>query len=120
MPDLVYESIPELSESEISAAIETNNSNELSTVALSAALHLANHKLAEEICIKLAEHSNPVVRGNALLGFGHIARIDGKLDEIKVKHLIRKGLADRDEFVAGQAESAKDDIESFLGWIFEE
>lgn len=58
------------------------------------------------------------MRGNALLGLAHIARIDVKLDEKVVMPLIRTGLEDDHEYVRGQAETAKDDIEWYLGWNF--
>src|SRR5690606_1288821 len=36
---------------------------------------------AQGICIRLAAHADPTVRGNAILGFGHLARTCRKLDE---------------------------------------
>lgn len=72
---------------------------------------------AEAICLQLAEHSNGNVRGNALLGFGHLARTAGIIrDEPRVRALIEAGLADPDDYISGQADSAASDLEHFLGW----
>ena len=72
----------------------------------------------ESVCIALSSHSDVFVRGNAILGFGHLSRTLGKLDEKKVKPIIEAALRDRDAFVRGQAHAAMDDIENFLGWTF--
>ena len=82
---------------------------------LSVALHEPDVVWAESFCTRLASHTDPIVRGNAILGFGHIARLHGRLNLAIVEPLIQAALGDEDEHVRGQAESAADDIESFLG-----
>lgn len=118
MPDLVYAPIQALSDNEVRAAVERNVAAELLIAVLSVALHSRDRQFAQDVCVKLATHGHFNVRGNALLGLGNIARIDGRLDEMIVAPLITAGLQDRHEYVRGQAESAKDDIEEFLGWTF--
>ena len=71
---------------------------------------------SESVCVRLANHSNANVRGNAILGFGHLARICGKLDRKTVKPLIMAALNDSDEYVRMHAYSATDDIKRFLRW----
>jgi hypothetical protein len=56
------------------------------------------------------------VRGNALAGFGHLARRFGMLDRRRVQRLIEIGLHAHHEYVRAQAESAADDVETFLSW----
>jgi len=71
---------------------------------------------AESVCIRLATHPDPTVRGNALLGFGHLARTTGELDKKTVRPLLKAGLRDPHPFVRGQADAAWDDVRHFLKW----
>jgi len=72
---------------------------------------------AESVCRVLATHEHPNVRGNALLGFGHLARTVGIIWKPKsVRALVEAGLADPDPYVAGQAEAAAMDLRHFLKW----
>ena len=74
---------------------------------------------SQEVCIRLAVHPDANVRGNAVLGFGHLARVCGGLDEAIVKPLIESALRDDHPYVRGQATNAADDTAHFLGWCFE-
>lgn len=74
---------------------------------------------AQETCIHLAVHPHPTVRGNAVLGFGHLARTCGALDEARVRPLLQSALRDADDYVRGQAHAAADDVSHFLGWRME-
>ncbi|WP_428407254.1 hypothetical protein [Hyphococcus sp.] len=74
--------------------------------------------VVEAICIALSAHPDTYVRGNAILGFGHLSRTLRKLDEKMVKPIIEAALHDKEAFVRGQADCAMDDIENFLGWKF--
>jgi hypothetical protein len=74
---------------------------------------------AECCCAQLTKHRNAEVRGNALRGFGHLARRFGILDPNRVRPLIENGLHARHEYVRSEAESAADDTETFLAWHFE-
>ena len=111
-----YEAIPALNRDEIESAILRNDSEELLYVVLSAALHSDDAVFAEDVCVRLSDHEHFNVRGNAILGFGHIARIHKKLTQRRVKPLIEVALSDRNEYVRGQANSAADDVEFFLKW----
>ena len=111
-----YEKIEQLNKTEIEAAILRDDSDELVYAVLSAALYADDAGWAENICARLAAHENENVRGNAILGFGHIARIHGQLTEAKVKPLIESALEDKSAFVRDHADSAKDDAKMFLHW----
>jgi hypothetical protein len=119
MRQFFYEPIPEMEKNEIEVAINRNNPEELLYAVLSAALYAEDWQWAQDVCLRLAKHEHYNVRGNAILGFGHIARIHGKLDEDKIKPLIELALNDSHEFVRGQASSAIDDVNFFLGWDIE-
>jgi hypothetical protein len=111
-----YEAIGKLGKIEIEKALKRNNAEELLRVVLSVALY--SEDFEENFCLQLTNHENFNVRGNAILGFGHIARIHGKLTENKVKLIIENALKDDNEFVRGQAHGAKDDTEFFLNWSY--
>lgn len=72
----------------------------------------------ESICLRLAQHPDPFVRGNAVLGLGHLARVLGKLDPERVKPVLRAALDDAEPWVRGHAASAISDVGIFLGWKF--
>lgn len=103
MPERIYKPTPALDVSTIESALEKDDPEALLTVVLSAALHSDDRDFAEDVCVRLADHSHFNVRGNALLGFAHIARIDRELTETIVRPLILKGLEDENEYVQGQA-----------------
>jgi hypothetical protein len=111
-----YEAIPILGRGEIEGALNRNNPGELSYVVLSAALYSDDAEWAENVCMSLAKHEDPNVRGNAVLGLGHIARIHTKLTESGAKPVIEAALKDESDYVRGQASVAADDAEFFLGW----
>jgi hypothetical protein len=74
---------------------------------------------AEGVCLRLAKHSHPIVRGNAILGFGHLARRYGNLDQEAVRPLIEAALHDPDAYVRDHARTAAGDTAYFLGWHFD-
>ena len=113
-----YESIKKYSKAEIEKALADNNPDELLYVVLSVALYSDDFEYAENFCIQLSNHEHFNVCRNAIQGFGHIARIHGKLNENKVKPIIEKALKNKNKTVRGNANDAKDDTEIFLKWIY--
>lgn len=111
---LNYVPIPWMSKSEINAAIRDNLVEKLEIAVLSAALNSGDGIWAEKVCFKLVNHSDPTVRGNALLSLGHIARIHGKLDRKRAIKTLEAALNDEDEFVRGHAEDALEDVQHFV------
>lgn len=71
---------------------------------------------AASVCVRLAVHPDPTVRGNAMLGFGHLARTTGVLDTKIVRPLLKAGLSDPHPYVRGQADAGWDDVRFFLKW----
>lgn len=111
-----YEAIVPRGREEVESALSRDDTEELSSAVVSAALYSDDSVWAEDLCLRLAGHADANVRGNAVLGFGHIARIHGRLDEGRVSPLIEAALRDESQYVRGHAESAADDVEHFLGW----
>jgi hypothetical protein len=58
---------------------------------------------------------NTLMCGNAILGFGHLARTCGKLDPLRVLPLVAAALKDENGYVRGHAHDAAEDIEHYLG-----
>jgi hypothetical protein len=71
----------------------------------------------EKICLSLANHPDPNVRGNAILGFGHIARTCRDLSRAEIIPVIEQALNDPVEYVRGHAESAACDVHQYLGTV---
>jgi hypothetical protein len=69
----------------------------------------------ERICLTLASHPDFNVRGNAILGFGHIARTCHVLNTEVIVPVIADALNDPDEYVRGHADDAAWDLHVYLG-----
>jgi hypothetical protein len=110
-----YREIPTVSIADAQAAIDRNDPEELSVVVLGVALGEPDAAIAQSFCASLATHFHPNVRGNAVLGLGHIARLHRTLDLPSALPLIRAALTDDDPYVRGHAESAADDVAMYLG-----
>ena len=104
----------------ITAALARNDADELLHIPIALSMEPPEEEhpgYAEMICRELAVHPNFNVRGNAILGFGHLARTAGIIWKPKeVRALVEAGLADPDEYVRGQANAAADDLRHFLKW----
>jgi len=97
-------------------ALAADQPSVLRDLVLRVALESDDPRWAEICCARLARHRDALVRGNALAGLGHLARRFGHLDRRRVQRLVEIGLHARHEYVREQAESAADDIETYLAW----
>ncbi len=111
-----HETLADFSTNEIEVAIRDNNLIKLRLISISISLFSADLIRAEQICLTLSTHADPTVRGNAILGFGHLARRFGKLPQERILAVIENALMDENSFVRGQADAAADDVEFFLEW----
>ena len=73
---------------------------------------------AADVCCRLSAHPDEWVRGAAILGFGHLARTTGKLDEAVVMPIVKAALTDPSPVVVGRADDAVSDLQHWLGWRF--
>ena len=110
-----YEPIDPMSREEVDAALARGEPEELLRVVLAVALHSEDGPWASALCMQLAGHEHFNVRGNAILGLGHLARRFRRLDPA-ARDVIENGLRDKHDYVRGQAESAADDSQHFLQW----
>src|SRR5262249_19254171 len=72
---------------------------------------------AEDVCLRLAVHPDFNVRGNAILGLGHIARTCRALSAGKVFEILENALVDPHPYVRGHAHSAASDVHQYLGVV---
>ena len=114
-----YEQPQPVSQDDARRIAEGGNVPELATTAIAVALHEPDADWAERYLCSLCRHPEPNVRGNAILGLGHLARIHRRLRHPEARPLIVRGLVDEDGYVRGQADAAADDVRQFLGWRIE-
>lgn len=110
-----YESIAPVSHEDAERAA-TDSPEVVLRALLAVGLYDEDRAWAQRFCERFARHPDAGVRGGALTGFAHLARRFRELDAVRVQPLFEAGLADPDPWVRGQAESAADDAEFFLGW----
>ena len=101
------------------AAIARDDPHELVDVVLEIALEAEEREWAQACFAALARHRDTNVRGDAVAGLGHLARRFGQLDPHRVKRIVEIALWDRSDYVRKQAQSAAEDLATFLQWEFE-
>ena len=106
-------------EADVEAVLANGEPQELLYVPIVVSLDPPDWAWSQAICVRLAGHPDANVRGNAILGFAHLARVCGKLDEAVVRPLIESALRDDHPLVRGRASDAADDAAHFLGWCFQ-
>jgi hypothetical protein len=95
-------------------AIRVNNADVLAKTIIAAALYEEDFDVAYGACVQLSSHPEEIVRGNAILGLGHLARLFGHLGE-EGAIIVKRGLVDASSYVRGQAYAAAGDLNHFLG-----
>jgi hypothetical protein len=104
-------------EVDVEAVIARGNPDELLYVPIVVGMNAVDfdREWAEGICIALASHANFNVRGNAILGFGHIARTCRYLNAEQIVPIISNALSDPSEYVRDHADNAACDLQVYLG-----
>src|SRR6185436_19314458 len=104
-------------EADVEVVLERGDPQELLYVPIVVGMNAADCERvwAENICLRLAEHPHFNVRGNAVLGLGHIARTCRALNVSAAVPIIATALQDEHEFVRGHAVGAAEDLATYLG-----
>ena len=97
---------------QVEEVIRRDDPDEVLYVPVVVTMDPPDYEWSESICIQLADHTHFNVRGNAILGFGHLARIFGVASD-QARRLVWRASQDGDEYVRSHAEGARDDIEHF-------
>ena len=116
---LKYEEIPKWTRDAVEQALRDDDPNFLLQAVVAIAMHDADWRYAQDLCVRLSSHPHFNVRGNAVLGFGHIARVHGRLDRAIVQPIIVAALHDANDYVRGHGVDAADDTTHFLGWQYD-
>jgi hypothetical protein len=98
----------------IDRALREDVPRDLQCLVIDVAMVEDDHAFAEELCYKLSWHADEGVRGNAILGLGHVARRFGAVAADGLSR-IQAGLTDPSAYVRGHALSAASDANIFLG-----
>lgn len=114
----VYQEITPTTREVVAQALLEDNVTALIRLVIAVSMYDPDWRFAQDLCVKLSSHPHANVRGNAVLGFGHIARVHRHLDQTIVQPIIRCALQDEDDYVRGHADSAVDDTAIFLKWDY--
>jgi len=95
------------------AAFEAQNYALLPSLIIGVSLYSSEIEEVEAFLVEAASCPNEYVRGNALLGLGHLARRSGLHNRATAEAMVSAGLLDVSPYVRGQAQSAQDDISQF-------
>lgn len=114
-----FDEIGPLTKEQVQFVLQNGDSSEISKLAVSVSMFESDRLFAEELCVRLAGHDDPQIRGNAILGLGHIATRFRLLANEQCKAIIEAALKDDSEYVRGQAWAAADDVTHFLDWRLE-
>jgi hypothetical protein len=111
----IYKPLEEFSNDQIRDIINRNVIDELITLPLSFGEYYINWKYAQDICARLSEHENPLIRAYAVLGFAYIVRTKGMLEKHIVKPIVLKELRENQKF-NWRIIDAINDINLFMNW----
>ena len=109
-----YREVPAFERRAALAALDSGDVDRMVDALLGLALHDPDWKWIQDLCIRYSGHPHANVRGIAVLSFGHVARIHGKLETDRVLPILRRALQDPDPLVRGQAHSALADVQFFV------
>lgn len=110
-----YQEIREYTDQEIKEIQERQVIDELILLPLSVGMYHHNWRIAQNLCLELAQHEIAHVRANAVFGLAHIARTKGDFEKRVVKPIVLKELRHNEEY-RGTIIDAISDINLFWNW----
>ena len=105
--------MPDDFRTQVEAALASEEPEELLGVIIDLAMGAEDVAWAQQCLLNLAAHPDTDVRGNALMGFAHLADRFGEIDRARVEPVLRAALGDEKEHVRQQADVCLDE----LGWV---
>jgi hypothetical protein len=107
-----YHEVFQQERADLERLLESGNERAIIDGLLSAALYDPDWRWVQNTCLRFLNHPTKWVRWNAVTCFGHIARIDRRLDiELVVPRLVALRA---DAEIAPNVEDTLDDIEWFM------
>ena len=103
------------SKEEIEESLNFGTIEELLVLPLAVGENFQDWKYAQDICLRLADHSSDKVRANACLGLAYVARTKHQLEKHLVKPILLRELRCQTEFL-WRIEDAVKDINCYLKW----
>lgn len=116
MAKLVYRAPVPVLDGEAMDAIARDDVERLRTLPIDLAFHHENWRFIQDICVRLSDHKDPTVRGNALEGFHLVAEFHRRLEKNVVKPVLLRGQKDEDAFVASKARDVISYVNHRLKW----
>ena len=104
------------SDTEIMQAIKENNEELLKDLCIPLGKMHENWRFSQDVCVKLSDHGNEVIRSSALLGLSMTVMRHLKIEKNIVKPVLLRGRNDQSEVVRNAAETAINDINSWMKW----
>lgn len=112
----IYRSLTVFSQKEeIGELLSSGTVEELLTLSLAVGANFPDWKYAQDLCLRLAEHSSDKVRANACLGLAYVARTKQRLEKHLVKPILLREFRSQTEF-RWRIEDAIQDINYHLRW----
>ncbi|GAF51523.1 hypothetical protein [Rhodococcus wratislaviensis] len=108
---MIYDELQPISRHETERLLASDDPEAVCRALVSAALFEEDWQWVESVCVRMANDPRPSVRGCAVTGLGHLARIHGVLDLDVVVPLLERLVADPK--IGGRAEDALGDIRIF-------
>ncbi len=93
-------------------ALTNNDVETAARVLIGWCLHSEDYAAAETACLALATHTDATLRGNAVLGLGHLARLHRSTSPVAIA-AVTNALDDPARYVRSQAHAAADDLNHF-------
>ena len=116
LPTRIYQPLPILSsKDEIEKLLSCGTVEELVILSLTVGENFPDWKYAQDVCLRLAEHSSDTVRANACLGLAYVARTKQRLEKHLVKPILLRELRCQTEF-RWRVEDAIKSINRHLKW----
>lgn len=114
MEKLRYIQIEPLTPAQVDDILARNDPDEVRYVPISVSMFSSDFAWAQTVCVRLSQHENDNVRGNAVQSLGHLARRFGRLDLAIIEPIVRAALDDSSRYVREEASDSVDEIRHCL------